>query len=177
MLYKNTWISSDIENFKIPAGFLADFSLLQLIGMFVVLKLFPKYKSKIVHIDDLLEYAMLTYGPPKYPLLNRQTLSIYVSALNSHCPCDNVNVPFILVYVLFYYKYTMLDWIKFILTLSLNHFITCLKTLVKEFNHNSWNSENILSLIFSKSLGNLEHRSGQDQDNSTCTYVAHFKDL
>ena len=54
-------------------------------------------------------------------------------------------------------------------------FITCLKNLLKEFNHHSWNSENISSLIFSKSSGNLEHGSGQDQINSACTYDARFQ--
>ena len=65
---------------------------------------------------------------------------------------------------------------KFILILYLNHFITCLKILLKEFNHLFWSSENILGLKFSKSSGNLEHRSGRDQSYSTCTYGAHFKD-
>ena len=41
------------------------------------------------------------------------------------------------------------------------------KTLQKEFNHHSWNSENILSFIFSKSSGKRETGSGQDRRNST----------
>ena len=42
-------------------------------------------KRKRVYIDDHSKIAVLIYRPPKYPLLNRQTMSIYVSGLNSHC--------------------------------------------------------------------------------------------
>ena len=44
---------------------------------------------------------------------------------------------------------------------------TCFQTLLKEFNHHSCNSENVQSLIFSKSSGKRENGSGQDLSNST----------
>ena len=78
--------------------------------------------------------------------MNWETPSIYVSALNSHSRCDNVNVLFILVYVL----YTLLNWNKLIIILFWNNFIACLKTLLREFNHHSWTPKISQASYFSR---------------------------
>ena len=65
----------------------------------------------------------------------------------------------------------------FILTIYLNHLHYLSKNSLERIQSSFLELQNILNFIISKSSGNLEHGSGQDQANSTCTYVAHVKDL
>ena len=72
---------------------------------------------------------------------------MYIFPLYTPCRTENKS---------FYYK-------------NLKNIFTCLKTLLKEFNHCSWNLVNILSFIFSKRWGKREIGSGQDLSNSFCS--------
>ena len=113
---------------------------------------------------------MLIYRPLNYSCPERQTLSVCISVLNLHCARDNEIIQFILVYSFPLYTHVELKYIHSNTLLESFHYLS--KNSPKIIQSSFLELRNILSFILLKSSGNLEHRSGWDQDNSNL-YICH----